>query len=146
MLTQMLKVLMKTMVALGVVLAGGCGSSDPNVGTYELDLDLIRAEILIGLEGEEPNSLQKVSLSRLEGLRRTLELNADGTCLMIHVDGQKVIEDRGKWRVEGNKLFLDGKDRVSQKPSTTELSFVDGVATLIAGAGSAHVFRKVAKK
>jgi hypothetical protein len=142
----MLKVLLQTTAALGVILAGGCGSSDPNVGRYELDLDLIRAEILIGSEGKEPNSLQKVSLSRLEGLKRTLDLNADGTCLMTHVDGQNVTEDQGKWRVEGNKLFLDGKDRASQKPSTTELTFVDGVATLIAGAGPAQVFRKVAKK
>ncbi|MFT4512952.1 MAG: hypothetical protein ACI89X_000658 [Planctomycetota bacterium] len=146
MLLCMLKVILKTLVSLGLILAGGCGSPNPNVGTYELDRELIRAEILG--DSKEPNSMQKSFLVRLDNSSATLVLNADGTCKMTRVDGPNVVENDGKWRVEGSKLFLDGKDRASQEPVTTELSFVDGVATMVseAGGGPTQVFRKVAKK
>ena len=158
MLIAMLKTVAVGSVVVGLILAGGCGSDGPNgtkdsggaqglnVGTYELDVEELRTAIL-GPGGKEPNSLQKVQLAELEKIVGKLVLNADGTCLMTSGKGGQVHRDAGTWRVEGDKLFLDGKDRTSGEPVTAAATLVDGVAKLPdpQAPGGALTFRKVAK-
>lgn len=148
MLPTMFQTFLKVSVALGLLLASGCGVSNPHAGTYQEDMSGIRARIMKGVkEGEEPNSMQKNLLTRLENYSCTLELKPDGTCLMTTKEGATLNKDPGKWRIEGDKLILDGHDRLTKKPHSVTLDYKDGVARMMVDQGddSERVFRKVTK-
>lgn len=123
-----------SLLSLSFVAACG-GAASKAAGVYELDKTAFRAAMLAMMPADaqkEPKALEAID-GMVNGMKVTFDLKADGSAAMnatMTLLGQAQEESAtGTWKLDGNKLTIQTKDKAGKEESKT-VDYVEGSFTV----------------